>query len=207
MIGYKFATTFRGDKDLILTLEIPADAITNMDRPGIVVKETASYRANKVKVLSIEDTDGTPHGVAYSGLGTKKQEYYVVGRITEDPTYNMDNTLVDAAGLHFFLLRQAAENYIMRPIKGGNGVYQTWYANGQLRLEYPVVDNKPHGPYQTWFSNGQLSMYDNYVNGVKHGPCQVWYNNGQLSHERAYVDGKQHGLCRTWQPTGREIFN
>lgn len=45
MIGYKLALA-SGKTDVLVTLEIPEDALHNMDRPGILCKETAQYRCN-----------------------------------------------------------------------------------------------------------------------------------------------------------------
>jgi hypothetical protein len=61
MIGYKIAKN--GDRRVIVTLEIPADALTNMGRSTVAVRETATYRVNKVIVLKIEDSEGNCYDV------------------------------------------------------------------------------------------------------------------------------------------------
>ena len=64
MLGYKASKN--GDTRVIVTLEIPEDAITNMKRKDIVNAETAKYRCNKAKVLKIEDEDGKEYSYATS---------------------------------------------------------------------------------------------------------------------------------------------
>ena len=41
-----------------------------------------------------------------------------------------------------------------------------WYENGQLKYEYPYVDNKLHGLRKGWYENGQLSFENLYVDDV-----------------------------------------
>ena len=82
MIGYKVAKN--GEKRVVVTLEIPSDALTNMDRSTVAVKETAKHRASKAKVLKIEDEEGNCYPIAISFNYDKKSLEYKVGELLED---------------------------------------------------------------------------------------------------------------------------
>ena len=106
MIGYKIAKN--GDTRVVVTLEIPEDALTNMGRPSVALRETAKHRTNKAKVLAIEDASGTPHTTATSFGYDKKFLTYKVGETIEEPSYNPDPEQVCAEGIHYFLTRRVA---------------------------------------------------------------------------------------------------
>ena len=58
MRAYKVAEHY--DERVIVTLEIPSDAITNIYRESVVVMATAKHRANKAFVVNIKDDEGNP---------------------------------------------------------------------------------------------------------------------------------------------------
>ena len=64
MLGYKIAE--HGNVRVLVTLEIPDDALTNMNRYDIFDAMKAKYRTNKAKVLDIEDEQGTKYTHANS---------------------------------------------------------------------------------------------------------------------------------------------
>jgi hypothetical protein len=140
MIGYKIAKN--GDKRVVITLEIPSDALTNMNRSSVLVKETAIYRTNKAKVLKIEDTDGNCYTTATSFNYYKSLEYKV-GEVMEEPTYNIDPEEVYAEGIHFVLSRRVAELYGLMKIE--NGLFESWTYDGQKLCEVLYVDGKRDG--------------------------------------------------------------
>jgi antitoxin component YwqK of YwqJK toxin-antitoxin module len=201
MIGYKIAKN--GEKRVVVTLEIPRDALTNMNRSSIAVRDTAKYRANKAKVLKIEDDEGNCYQAATSFSYDKKSLDYKVGELLEESTYNVDPEQVCAEGIHYFLSRRVAELYGLNNLV--NGLFECWYDNGQKYEEVPYVDGKRNGLYQGWYSNGQKWDEYVYVDGVKHGLYQNWYENGQICQEVTFVDGNRHGLFQRWGEDGTKL--
>jgi antitoxin component YwqK of YwqJK toxin-antitoxin module len=199
IIGYKIG--MNGTTRVLITLEIPEDAKTNMNRPFIVVKESANYRANKVKVLAIEDDSGTLYATATS-LNYKKCITYKVGETIEEPSYNPDPEKVCAEGIHYFLTRHVAELFNLEKVE--NGLYQSWYEDGQKHVEATCVDGKLNGLYQSWYEDGQKLMETTYVDGKKHGAYQSWHYNGKKKEEGTFVDGKLNGLYKTWNYGGQK---
>jgi hypothetical protein len=225
MIGYKIAKNVDCDRVLI-TLEIPSDALTNMERSAISVRETAKYRANKATVLKIEDAAGKEYPMATSSCYDFKQLTYRVGETIKESSYAIDPEEVSAAGIHYFLTKRVAELYGLERVKNGlfqrwhenglkeeeviyvdrkrHGLYQSWYKNGNKAEEVLYVDGKRHGLYQWWYSNGQKSEQATYLEGKRHGFYQRWYANGQTMEEGTYVDEKLHGLFQLWYPNGQK---
>jgi hypothetical protein len=191
MIGYKVCKA--GDTRVIVTLKIPADAITNMGRKSAVVRETAKYRTNKAKVLKIEDEAGREYTHAKSfGYDTKSLEYTLDKTICVED-YDVDLEAVCAPGIHYFLEKRCAEFYGLHTIGRStiqNGLYQTWYDNGQKELECTYVNGRLDGLYQLWYENGQKELECTYVNGRTDGLYQEWFINGKLYNKRTYVNGK-----------------
>lgn len=200
MIGYKIAKN--NSIRVVVTLEIPADAQTNMGRSSVAVRETAKYRASKAKVLAIEDASGTPYTTATSFSFDKKSLTYIVGEVIEEPTYNPDPEQVCAEGIHYFLTRRVAELYGLGKVE--NGLFQKWHSNGQKNVEATYVDGKHHGPYQRWYENGQKDVEVTYIDGEFHGLYQGWHENGQKYEKITYVDGKRHGPYQSWHKNGQK---
>ena len=198
MIGYKVAKN--GDTRVIVTIEIPEDALTNMGRSSIAVRETAKYRANKAKVIAIEDDSGTPYASATSFNYEKKTLTYKVGETIEEPSYDPDPEEVCAEGIHYFLTRRVAELYNLSTVE--NGVIQRWESNGQKYAEENFANGKLHGLCQSWFDNGLKQAESTYVEGKHHGLAQRWYHHGRMAGQATFVDGKHHGLYRKWHCNG-----
>ena len=202
MIGYKIAT--HGTTRVVITLEIPEDAQTNMSRSSVAVRETAKHRTNKAKVLAIEDASGVSYTSATSSNYYKKPLTYTVGETIEEHSYDADPEKVCAGGIHYFLSRRVAELYGLEKV--ANGLYQSWHDNGQKEMEVTYVDGKRHGLYQTWHFNGQKEIEMTHLDGECHWHYQHWHKNGQKFIETTYVKGKCHGLYQSWHSNGQKLI-
>ena len=197
MIGYKVA---QHEGRVLITLEIPDDAITNMNRKKIVNKQLAKYRTNKAKVLKIEDSNGKEYESATTLCYKVKSLTYTVGETIEEPTFDMDLDIVCSAGIHFFLDREVAEQYENHP---RNGPYKVWYASGGIYQECTFKDGKLNGLWKQWHENGQMYEECLYKDDTIDGPYKAWYANGQIYQECTYKDGSVDGLYKTWHENGR----
>jgi len=202
MIGYKIAK--HGAVSVIVTLEIPTDAQTNMTRSNIAIPETAKYRANKVVVLQIEDTAGTCYNTATSCGYSKKSIEYVVGTTIEEPCYNTNIEEVCTEGIHYFLSRRVAELYTLKSVQ--NGLFEMWHDNGQLAVNVPYRDGKREGLFQSWYENGQKEEEVKFKDGKEYGLCYRWYSNGCKKEESNFKEGKQYGLCKGFYINGLKCF-
>ncbi len=200
MIGYKLA--FNNITRVIITLEIPKDALTNINRTSVAVKETAKYRANKVKVVKIEDKDGNTYPDAVSGCFIGKFLEYRVGEILEEASYDTDIENVCSSGIHFFLERHVAEQYDLSLID--NRLLQTWHENGQKCAEGIFKNGKEEGVWTYWYDNGQKNYTGMFKNGKEEGVWKYWHYNGHKKAERIYKDGEKEGVWTFWYGSGQK---
>lgn len=199
MIGYKCAIIER--IRVIITLEIPDDAITNINRNNVVVKEYAKHRTNIAKVIKIEDQNGKQYDEAISGFYDYKKLIYKVNEIVKVDDYDSNLEKVCLSGIHFFLTRRVAEIYEIYSLE--NGLYEAWYDNGQKWREYNYVNGKIEGLYQEWHTYGQIARKFTYMNDLLHGLDEEWYESGQKMREYNYVNGKVDGVAQLWYNDGK----
>ena len=218
MIGYKIAST--DNKRVLVTLEIPVDSNTNLNRADIKDKEFAKYRCDKAKVLSIEDNEGNKYVSARSIMYDKKIVEYNVNEEVKEPNYDKDINIVCGEGIHFFLNKEIALFYRLDKVE--NGEIKKWYFNGQLMEECTYKDGKSDGEYKSWYENGKLSQEATYEDGKIHGKYKMYYENGQLDRkyekyhkdgqlreECMFVNNEYHGKHRLWNENGKltqEVF-
>jgi antitoxin component YwqK of YwqJK toxin-antitoxin module len=222
MIGYKAAKV--GETRVVITLDIPDDAITNVARTSVLVKDTAKYRTNKAKVLKIEDDDGKEYTEAVTGFFIVKSLTYKLNDLVKVSDYDMDVEQVCSSGIHFFRTKRIAELYGRNSIENGlfqrwhdngekdeectfrngkkDGLYQRWYENGRKWVECTYRNRKLEGLYQRWYENRQKWEECRLVNGMKDGLYQSWHENGQKWEEAMYVDGVKDGLYQRWYENG-----
>ena len=192
MIGYKVAQT-TDEKRVIITLDIPHDACTNMNRTNIINKDTAKYRTNKATVLYIEDENGNMYETATSCIYTDKQLTYKVGETVVVEDYDTNVEKVCSSGIHYFLNKRPTEQYNLVE----NGLYQSWHENGRKCEECTYINGQREGLYRSWHDNGQKWVECTYTNGKLEGLYQTWYENGQKWVECTYTNGKLEGLYQS----------
>ena len=98
-IGYK-----KVKGNLIVELEILSDARR-------CSATSRKCRCDKAKVLSIQNTDGTPAIVTEAASKYDDSFIYRVGEVVEVKDFCEDRWEECAAGIHFFINRQEAVNY------------------------------------------------------------------------------------------------
>ena len=202
MIGYKIAKVGEnGGIRVVVTLEIPSDAVTNIARNNIKNALYAKYRTNKAKVIYIEDENNKNYTRAQSFNYIEKSLEYVVNETIVIDDYDMNLENVCAPGVHFFLNRRCAELYGLEWYK--NGFFQVWHDNGQIKSECSFVNGEIHGKYSAWYDNGRKLYEINYKYGVKDGIYyRWWYANDQLMEKIPYVNGVIHGHYEYWNMAG-----
>ena len=90
----------------IVKLEIPADA----RRSSATGRKC---RCDKAKVIEIQELDGSPSELTEVASGYDRNFVYRVGEIAEEPKYNENRWKECAPGIHFFINRQEAVDYVL----------------------------------------------------------------------------------------------
>ena len=83
-----------------------------------------------------------------------------------------------------------------------NGILREWYDNGQLYLEYEMLNGIKHGVCRKWYSDGKIKQIYNYHKGKLHGNQKKWYLSGKIKAEWNYKDDKLHGVSYEWNENG-----
>ncbi len=222
MIGYKVAKN--DETRVIITLEIPEDALTNMNRSSVAIKETAKYRTNKAKVLKIEDSEGNTYQSAESGFYYTKKLTYKIGEVIVCEDFDMNLEKICSTGIHFFLDRKLAEEYFLHKLVDGLVTYhdngqkmleishvddkkliQSWYENGNKEVEYYSVQEQRDGLYNAWYYNGQKRYEINYKIGKEDSLSKGWYSSGEKLFEKNYKNGKLERLQLSWHLNGHKM--
>ncbi len=197
VIGYKIADGGDGRR-VFVTLEIPSDALTNIGRASVVNKAYAKFRTNKAYVTKIEDQQGNQYKTATTLCYLPKKIMYRVGSIVEEHFYDTNPENICTSGIHFFLTKQAAENYGINI--GKNGTFEEWDDNGE-----PIYTTYRNGIFEesiTWWPNGnQRSSHRNFQNGIIF--TQIWYDTRVLWAQYMTLHGNIHGLYQSWMPNGQ----
>ncbi|EHO20062.1 hypothetical protein HMPREF9466_01088 [Fusobacterium necrophorum subsp. funduliforme 1_1_36S] len=58
------------------------------------------------------------------------------------------------------------------------------------------------GVYKSYYANGQLEIIKNYKNGNLHGSYETFYNDGKISSRHALIDGRIIGKYEEFYPNG-----
>ena len=198
MIGYKPAKT--EDKKVLITLEIPEDAITNISRESVIVKNTAAYKSNTVKVLKIEDADGIEYKSCVSCYDDNKKLTYTVGKIIKDSSSLTTMEKYGPSGILFFLDMNVAKSYTYGFIT--DGIITKYFADGTKMSEENYSNGKRNGICPRWHYTGEKLHEESYTNGKRNGMFKEWHANGQLASEVMYEDDKKIGMYRQWHKNG-----
>jgi hypothetical protein len=166
MIGYKIVLSINACR-LLLTLEIPSDAKTNMNRPDIFDKDKASYRCNKCNVINIEDELGNIYTEAFSIFDSDFK--YELNKQVEVKNFDENG---GSAGIHFYLSKIVAYNQDVR-VK--------WYIkDGKTMIDCvlpPILENNALIRYNANGSMYQKIPFSFSKNSIKVTGDLVYYKN------------------------------
>lgn len=190
MIGYKALRV--ADKNVIATLQIPPDAKTNVMRNNVRSYLHAKFRCDKALVLKIEDENGKEYNYAFTAFFLKNiLEYKKNNIVHTDFDENIEH--VCAPGIHFFLIKEVAQSYFTYYIQPNDGLFTSWYDNGQISVRYNLNNKNIDGMVEYWYENGVRESLFIMRNKKIIGEYTEWYENGNISVEAFYKDGELDG--------------
>jgi uncharacterized protein YjbI with pentapeptide repeats len=97
-------TAYKKAHDLIVELEIPADALRSS-------ATSRKCRASKARVLSITELDGSPANVDRVSSRYDRSFIYEVGKLVVVPDFDPDRWVECSTGIHHFITRAEAVQY------------------------------------------------------------------------------------------------
>jgi antitoxin component YwqK of YwqJK toxin-antitoxin module len=91
-------------------------------------------------------------------------------------------------------------------IKDGkfDGLYLTWYENGQKKNEGNYNNGEKVGKWTYWFDSGKKEKEETYKNGKNDGKVTSWFDSGKKEKEETYKNGNPDGLYLTWYENGQK---
>ena len=87
------------------------------------------------------------------------------------------------------------------PVK--QGIWVSWYPNGQKKHEGTYKNDVPMGEFTWWHENGQRSLVASYKDGKKQGKWTWWHPNGLKSIQGEYADNTPSSKWLWWAETGK----
>ena len=84
------------------------------------------------------------------------------------------------------------------------GLAQSFYENGQKKLEFNWKDGKQDGLATKWYESGQKKSEGSFKDGKPDGSLTFWDENSQKKLEGSWKDGKLHGLLIVYNKDGTE---
>lgn len=99
-------TAFKKAGEYIIELEIPSDALRSSST-------TRKCRCSKAKVVSITNLDGTPSDIKSVASCHDSKFIYNLGETVEVPNFDTNRWNECATGIHFFITRQEAVDYVL----------------------------------------------------------------------------------------------
>ena len=84
------------------------------------------------------------------------------------------------------------------------GLFITWYPNGQKSMEGRAVNGKEEGEWRLWHPNGQLASISFYVHGKRNGWEEGWSESGTMTKRCHFKEGSLDGVCTMWFDNGNK---
>jgi hypothetical protein len=156
---------------VLVTIEIPKNAITDIQRENIVDPLNATYSTNTLKIIKIIDEELNEYSICRIHANE-----YKIGEVV----------LKNEGELLFYLSKKRAV-----PNKySHSGNIVTYYENGQKEEEFMLNEKKNrHGVSKIWSENGVLLKSDYYLNGNLHGESKEWDKNEILISHLLFDNG------------------
>ncbi len=83
-----------------------------------------------------------------------------------------------------------------------NGLYKTYFSNGNVKMEVYSQNGKPNGTGKFYNERGRLIYEGMFVDGRPVGTMYQYYANGNVHNEMNYTDGMLDGTQRTYDKRG-----
>jgi len=186
IIGYFLAKSGHYKNiEVLVEIEIPPNATTNINRNDIFDKLNAEYETNKYIVKKIYDINLNEYSIFflnYYSSAIKLGELVFVNNNDCDSDTDEDKELKQK----FYMSKHIAIGLI--DIK--DGICILYHKNGHKRIEYTRKNGIKNGKYYEWLENGQIYEELCYLNNLLDGECKSYDENGKLEEHVLYQNNK-----------------
>ncbi|EGD6462202.1 hypothetical protein IAJ26_004673, partial [Salmonella enterica] len=77
------------------------------------------------------------------------------------------------------------------------------YENRNIASIQEIKNKKFNGLYESWWRNGNRRAQGRFINGREDGDYFIWYKNGNKYFSGSMRDGKLDGVFNTWFADGK----
>lgn len=84
-----------------------------------------------------------------------------------------------------------------------NGIYKTYYTNGNVKMEMSAKNGIPDGEGQFYDENGNLQYSGTFEQGKINGKFYQYYEDGNVHNELNYINGIQSGAQILYDAKGQ----
>jgi antitoxin component YwqK of YwqJK toxin-antitoxin module len=206
--NYVYKKIQNNNINFIITLKKLADTVTNEDRSDIIDIKFAKCRANKLLVIDIEKLDTLTfetcsilNVASCTNFTHNKITRYQIGNIVYPDAYDVNINNIHTTGIHYFNSKRCAIMYEVSSLL--DGMYESWYDNGQLKEQCEHFFGAKIGPYISFYDNGQIYIKCIYMNGKIEGFYTSFYPNGEKMIKCFYFNDDLNGLYESWYDDGK----
>lgn len=94
-----------------------------------------------------------------------------------------------------------------KTVSDGNGTYISYYENGSVFTEGNIKDGLKDGVWKTYYENGEISQTSMYVRSELNGLQQTWYPSGNINVEGEMQNNKRVGEWNWYFESGNPESN
>ncbi len=176
IVGYKLG--YLDTIPVIITLYIPLNANTNINRNNIVDISYALFETNITVPIQIVDLSSN---LNYEKCKSQNMDIKV-GKIIENEKIN------------FFLSKEyLLYQFNKRNILNYTGAYNIYNDNGSLKCIENYINGLKSGIHIYKYDNNTIEKKCNYINGNLEGEYIEYYQNGNIKLKSTYKDAKLNG--------------
>lgn len=182
----------------LVILEKLDDTITNENREYVANTFYATFRADKLKVVAIIDTNEFSNTKSCI-LSSFRINYkcvvtiYEVGEIVYPDYFDPDINNLYSNGIHYFKTIEPAYYYNRYFQENYTGLHRCWTDNGSLICEGQYLNGLRSETWTHYYSDGKKLSEGSYLESEESGKWFSWYNNGITESVGEYLEGKKHG--------------
>lgn len=86
-----------------------------------------------------------------------------------------------------------------------NGIYISYYKNGNIKRKGEYKDGKLNGSWQSWTSDGDKIYEVHYQNDTLSGNYISWYETGVIKERGEYAENRKKGVWVEYDEAGMII--
>ncbi|ECC1695672.1 hypothetical protein DPB93_25690 [Salmonella enterica subsp. salamae] len=85
-----------------------------------------------------------------------------------------------------------------------NGLYESWWRNGNRRAQGWFINGRENGDYFAWYKNGSKYFSGSMRGGKSDGVFNTWFADGKIRNQGIFLNGIRIGQWKSWYNSGQQ---